>query len=499
MKIVFTLPGVILFASCAVTPPAELSSADGMALEEDAGHLIETYALTAHETTQAADSLVAPAHRVRVPRSAPWLSEALQARYHDLPASAVITLLAQSHPVRLTFAPLVDPGVRPPADAITVKDHLDAVCGQADWSYTVAHGVVLIHDMETKTFPLASQPGESAAQMPLRGLVSESEGATRNQVSVSLDPYADEIKALVQGVLGLGRQEGSDERGGVLGQVLVDPRTRVTVLPSANSVVVTAKPHQMRQVEKVLAQYNEASAKTVRLHIALFEVDVFDSKSRSLSLSALRAGANTFGARITPSTGQLDDAGVLSVTFNQGNAYDSSEAVFRWLNTLGKTSLTFEDAMEIRNNAVGSVDATQTRQYVSRISRETQIAGATQLETPTVEFDELRTGWALHVQPTIVGDTVTVRIGLSRSAFVDEEPFSFDEGRIAGTNFITDDYNRLMAVALKHGETKLLTSLSSGEARQAKKRTPWLPWLGDDVSSANRQRETVMMMTAHVL
>lgn len=448
------------------------------------------------ETTPA----VATPRRIRVPRSALWLADTLTATYRSLPASEVIDLIAQRHPVRIDFVLANDPIVMPPPDAITVMDHLDAICEQANWTYQVNNGVVVIYDIETRQFPLPSQPGESVAQIPLRGLASgESGGSNRNQLNVTLDPYTEEIQGLVESVLGLDDSGGDDAQDDAFvdGMLGVDPRTQVMVLPSVNAISVTAVPSDIRKVEKALADYAGRAARTVRLRIVVYEVDVSDTQSRSLNLKAVRDAALSWGANITPANPE-SAAGVLSLTFNEGNAYDGSEVMFRWLNTVGNTTIAFEDTMEVRNNTVSVVNATTTRQYVSRISRQQQIVGGTQFDTPTVEFDELRTGWAVHVQPTIVDDDVTVRMGFSRSAFVEEQPFSFDEGRIAGTNFITDDFDRLMAVTLKDGETKLLTNLSSSESRDMKNRTPWLPFLGDGRNTMERQRETVMMMTAHV-
>ena len=434
--------------------------------------------------------LLSQTRRVMIPRSAPWLAEPLHAAYKRVPASVAIEEIAQSRPVRLTFEVEVDPLVSTPLSAITMQDHLNALCRQADWTYTIDDGVVLVQDIETKTFPLSSQPGTSTANLNLRGLKSSGgdDDNTGNSVIVDLDPFAREIEGVIRGVLNIGDNADSS----------ADQRTAVTVLPSINSVVVTAKPPRMRHVERVLSQYNEAAAKAVRLHIALFEVDLSDSEERGLNLVALRDAAVSWGASISTDTPNTNGS-VMSVAFNEGNAYDNSTAVYNWLQTQGHTSIAFEDAFEVRNNSVGSVDATQTRRYVSQISRETQTAGATQTEAPTVEFDELRVGWAIHLQPTIIDDVVTVRLGLSRSTFVEEQPYSFDEGRIAGTNFVTDDYNRAMAVTLRDGETKLLTSLASKEFRDTRKRTPWLPWAGDGRSRSSRDRETVMIMTAYVL
>lgn len=435
---------------------------------------------------------------VQVPRGAMWLAEPLAAHYEGMPASSVIREIAQRRPIRLTFDATAaeDPLVSAPPDAVTVQDHLDAVCAQSDWAYTVAAGTVLIHDIESRVFPLASPPGRSTARMQLRGLRSGAgaDGGAGNDVEVGLDPYAEEVADFVRGILGLGGGEGDDGES----ESLVDARTSVAVLPSANAVAVTAKPHQMRRVERELGRYNAITAQMVRLRVTVYEVDVSSTDDKSLDLAALREAGIPLGLTVTPTSAAMS-GGAVRVEFAEGNRMDGSRAVLEWLRTAGRTSIAFEDAVEVRNNQVASVGAVETRQYLERFSRETQTSGAAQLDTPTVEFGELRLGWAISVQPTVTGGRVSVRVALSRSSLVEERPYSFDNGAIQGTTHVTDDYDRVVAVTLEDGETRLLNVLANSNAREARRRVPWLPWLGDGKAHAERERETVMMLTAQVL
>ena len=460
---------------------------------------------------------VAEARRIRVPSSAPWLTERLVAEYTAAPASAVLSMIAQDHPVRLVFQPDVDPLVRRSPSAVTIHDHLASVCSQADWTYTVAEGTVLVSDIETAVFPLSQPPGQTKVEAPLRGLAtSDAEGGAQSVTNVDLDPYGLEVVQLVKSVLGIadeggagevaaaapaaagetapGRQ-GSPGRGGAT----VDPRTAVAVVPSANSVVVTARPHKIREVRRVLRAMNAAVGQTVRIHLAIYEVDVTDTETRSLDLMALRHSAAQWGISVAPPEGTDGSLSSLSVELGSGGTWDGATAVFQWLGTAGRTTTLFEDTVEARANQVATVDTTRTRQYVKSIAREAQSTGSAILESPNVTIDELRTGWVVHVQPSIAGDRITLRMVLSRASLVDEVPYSFDGGRIAGTNFVTDESNRALFVELRDGETKVVTQLASKEEQVTERRTPWLPWIGDGVVRAERARETVMTVTARVI
>ena len=441
---------------------------------------------------------VAPAREVRVPRDAAWLGDPVTVHYSGIRASMVMRQLAGRRPIRLAFDVLEsgDPLVAAPPAAVTIQDHLEAVCGQADWTYSVSGGTVLVHDMETRVFPLSVPPGRTSSRMVLRGLGAGAGGdaggeGPGNDVVVESEPYAEEIGGFVEALLGMDGDEDAESAA-------VDPRTRVWVLPSANAVAVTARPHRMRLVERELAAYNETAARVVRLRIVVYEVDVSDTDERALDLQALRSAGTALGLRISP-VSDAGSGGAVRLDFVAHDRFDGSRVVLEWLRTAGRTSIEFQDQVEIRNNQMASVDATETRQYLERFSRQTQSAGATSFETPTVEFGQLRLGWSINLQPTIEGDSVTVRVGLSRSSLVEERPYSFDGGSVQGTMHVTDDYNRRTSVTLASGETRLVTMLADENERTSARRVPWLPWLGDGRSRKSRDRETVMMLTAEVL
>lgn len=437
---------------------------------------------------------IAPAREVRVPRGAAWLGDPVTAHYSGIRASVVMRQLAGRRPIRLTFdvSASGDPLVAAPPEAVTIQDHLEAVCGQADWTYSVSDGTVLVHDIQTRVFPLTVPPGRTSSRMVLRGLGAGAGGAgPGNDVVVESEPYADEIGGFVEALLGMDADEDASSSA-------VDPRTRVWVLPSANAVAVTARPHRMRVVERELAAYNETAARVVRLRIVVYEVDVSDTDERGLDLQALRSAGTALGLRISP-VSDAGSGGAVRLDFAAHDRFDGSRVVLEWLRTAGRTSIEFQDQVEIRNNQMASVDATETRQYLERFSRQTQSAGATSFETPTVEFGQLRLGWSINLQPTIEGDSVTVRVGLSRSSLVEERPYSFDGGSVQGTMHVTDDYNRRTSVTLTSGETRLVTMLADENERASARRVPWLPWVGDGRSRRSRDRETVMMLTAEVL
>ena len=499
--VVGRLPGMVVAASwhaamlvgavggCAMSPST--TQDDALAITRDP--------VASPAPTEVPVSAVVPPARLDpgdagVPTGTEWLAQELTAEYRGLPASVAIRQVTQARPVRLDVGsgdPLVD---SPPGTA-TIRAHVESICRQADWSWTAVAGTVMVTDIETRTFSLAAQPGTTVAVMRLRSLAA-GDGGTGNQVDLTLRPYEEEIVGLVRTAAGLGTTAGGGGEA-IEGQA-VDPRTSVTVLPSANAAVVTARPHIMRRVARAIERYNRATSQTVRLQIALYEVETNDSEDRRVDLTALRDAAVRFGFRVSsPAAGTA--GAVAELNFEEGNRAHGSRAVLHWLRTVGRTSMSLDDVVEVRNNAVATVDATETRQFVAQVSRETEIAGPSQFATPKVEFDELRLGWSIALQPTIVEGAVTVRVALSRRELVEERPYSLGDGAIQGTTYTTDDFNRVMSVALHSGETKLLTSLANSARRDSTRRMPWLRWVANGVSNSRREREVVLLMTAEVL
>lgn len=433
--------------------------------------------------------------KVVVPHDAKWLADRLTAEYRGLPASVAIRQVTQGRPVRLDVGG-DDPPVESPRGAASIGEHVQSICRQADWSFSIVAGTMIVTDIETRTFPLAVQPGATAATMQLRSLAGGRESAAGNRMDLALRPYEEEIVGLVRTVAGI--PPGGQQGNVAAVETTVDPRTSVVVLPSANAVVVTARPHVMRRIAREIERYNRATSQTVRLHVALYEVETSRSNDRRVDLQALRDSAARFGFRVsTPTVGS--SGGIAELNFERIIGAHRGRAVLNWLRTVGRTSVSLDDVVEVRNNAVAMVDATETRQFVAQVSRQTEIAGPSQFATPQVEFDELRLGWSLALQPTVAEQAVTVRVALSRRELVDERPYNLGDGAIQGTTYTTDDFNRVMSVALRSGETKLLTSLANSTRRESTQRVPWLRWIGDGTSKARREREVVLVMTAEVL
>ena len=392
--------------------------------------------------------------------------------------------------------------------AVTIREHLDSISTQADWSwdYAADRDVIIVRDIEKNRFTLAAQPVSTVSRSAVRNLVSEDgEAQNDNTGEVTLDPYREEVLQAVRGILGLNEDSGGASEGSA-----VDPRTRVTIMPSANLLSVTAKPNAMRQVEDLIGPpteltYNESTAATVRIDLSIMEVELNDTRERNLLVQLIRnssdlplnvlLGGLTAGAGLPDYSPDDTDTGtnvaVLGPSESSGR-YAGSGAVVEWLDQFGKASIQYSDTVEVQNNRVVTRDQTVSRQYVKSITVESLGEGS-DVPTREIDIDELRTGIVFHMQPTVVDDEITVRISLSRAALIREEPYDYIG--IQGTNFTTENFNRVISVSLEDGEPKLLASFSEREVRETRRsRIPLFGSLGRGRS--DRQRETLLLITA---
>ena len=470
-----TIAAILMLNACAQRPPVSAkTTAISQAIEE----------LRQKQEQPSAPEM----ERIEIPRISAWLDQRITARFNNLDARSAIDLVVQKRPVRYNTGLYYSQAqtVKWSPSALTIRDHLDSITAQADWIYRVEKGVVQVYDIETRHFALAAQPGATQADMKMRNLSTSDSGGSDNTVSVALDPYTTELIGLIKSVLGM---EAASEQ--------TDPRTAVSILPAANQLVVTAKPSAIRRVEDVMRRYNLSTSAIVRVHISIMEVDVSDSEKHSLLLDIVRQSDHfTIGLDIIGDI--TGSAGALSGIINNPNSrYRGSGLIYNWLKKFGDTSIAYDDTIEILNNHVASIDATRTEGYVSKITYTASGSGDSETKTPEVEFSELRTGLAIHLQPTVRDNLITLRMALSRSTLIDRVPFNFVG--IEGETFVTDDFNRVLSVSLKDGEPKLLMSFSEAVVRDRSEKIPFLGVLGNSSDTQDRSRETIMMITANVV
>ena len=401
-----------------------------------------------HETLEPS---LSPLVLVSRPTDIEWLLEPMHVVLEDVDARRAIKLIMHGRSLRfdLTMQESLTVSFKSAATD-TIHDAMQAICLDADWLCSFEQETLVVKDLETRTLLILAQPGMVEGRLSVNSLGDGLASQFRDGEAVALEnvnPYTDELEPLISGLLAVDDAQGVPVQN--------------QLLPRANAVLITARPSTVRKVADVVAHYNERTSKLVRIHLTVFEVTSATKRSIGSRLSAIFAGADAAGS-IGWSVRPLNTEGQFRLDLAKpDSAWHGSELLLEWLDSEGDATVNLKDQLDVRNNRIASSSATRTFQYVASITRERDNLGRERTE---VKREQLRTGWAISVQPTIGFETVTVRLSLARKALVEERPFAF--GDTTGTNFVTDDQNRSMNVTLKDGEARVITLLTSTDERR---------------------------------
>ena len=423
-----------------------------------------------------------PMQAVSLPEDASWLLDSIHVTLHDLDAKEAVTLIVREHAVRFDLhrseLPIVTYASR---SEHTVKDALDTIAAQADWTYSIVDGTILFRDFETRTLLLLAQPGMVQAKMSVNSLDAGSSGSAGandgGTVEHASDPYVTELEPFVSELIATDLDLGL-------------PST-VRLLPNANASLVTARPSTVRRIAELVETYNERVSQSVRIHITVYEVTSSSKQSIGTRLKAvLDDKTNTFiggwDVRPVESDAQFGFEGL-----NPATLFSGTDALLEWLNREGDATINFNDSIEVRNNQIAASSSTRTYQYISSITRQQDAQGRERTE---VQREQLRTGWSISVHPTIGHDEVTVRLSLARRSLVEERPFQFGES--VGTNFVTDDQVRAMTVSLANGESRIITALRASDERKDRSK---FAGLVTRRGSSQSNTESVLLMRVELI
>ena len=404
--------------------------------------------------SEAFSAPLPPLKKTVRPADAPWLLEPVDVHIRNLDAQTALGLISVDQPIRFDLSLGHIPIVSYRSNtASIVRDALDAVTTDANWSWSVDSGRLVVRDIEIRTFPVLAQPGEIHGSLSVNSL--DSAGSTfidgESVLFTETDVYANELDGLVADIVEMDLEAGVP--------------ASYRILPRVNALVVTARPRTLLKVGRTIDQYNDRTAKLVRIYLTVYEVNSTSDTSVGAQLIAQRKRADAsanFDINLEPTTNH----GSFNIRYtNPVSPWAGSDLLLSWLNRDGEATINLQDQIDVRNNRIASSSSTRTYQYISSITREADNFGRVRTE---VDRSQLRTGWAITVQPTIGMDTVTVRLSLARRDLIEERPFEF--GDSSGTNFVTDDQNRSMSVTLTDGESRLITLLTSSDERRKRSR-----------------------------
>ena len=365
--------------------------------------------------------------------------------------------------------------------------------------------VLVVSNTITRTFAIHAPPGQAVNRVSPGSLSGEQLGAEATSATYVADAYKD----LSSGLQLLLSEEVEQKVETIVPDLnkefsyrIQARNVRIILLAASGQIMALAPPSIMRQIENLIADYNRRINRRVALEFVLYEVDVTDTRTRSLDLNLLREAAIAAGVNFTAPGTNVTGTGELKLNFNEGNAIDGSSLILRWLNSQGNTTVSIRKKVFALHNQVTSLRDIQTTRYIARIAIERQLSGLNETVSPTVDAGELFTGETWAVLPTINADRVYLRLAVSRAALLGFTDYAFGGDAISGSLPQSASRTVGLPISLADGETRLITNLSSTTINEQKSESPllsWLPWLGSSRDDQARRIESVISMTARII
>lgn len=436
---------------------------------------------------------------VTVPEGAPWLAYPTTIALVNADARTAIAAVLEGKPVsfQLTRAPEFNPLVSDSLSATTVQGQLDAIMAQANWSYEVDSGVVIVTDTVVGNFRLLVPPGRRVYNLATNSLGSAagSQQGSTNLLNGSQDPYI--ALSLAMQSLGFIVRDQNQQMAQQLGQQIDGPS--YALIESVGMLVASGAPNKVAEAKQLVEWFNSGHNTKAIVEITVYEIDLSNGFDRSLDVALLREAATQVGLDIarTATTASVGNAGLSFAIDDADDRLNGSTAVLSWLNQQGDTSTRLNRRVELTNNELATVESRQNNPYVEEVSRDSFNTGAITSTAPDVQIGNRDTGFALNILPTINPDKgeVSLRINLSRADFIQFFSYSFDEGNIAGQVPIVSEQNDVITVNLYDGEVKIITSAALSERSSSRTSTPLLPRVGDSTADSEKTNDFVMVVS----
>jgi type IVB pilus formation R64 PilN family outer membrane protein len=424
--------------------------------------------------------------RKKINKTAPWLRDAFSASYREAPATHVIRAVLGEHLTVFQLSEAAgDPKVKAPMGATTIGGHLDAIAAQTNWHYHIADGIVYWNDVPTKVFKIAFPQGTWQSQLGRE---------SRGESDSTLDSAGQH--AFLQRRVDLWAELGESLKSMLGGHAF-------TLLPSINSVTVTAPPNYLRQVEQVIARFNRSASQRVLVELEIYLVDLSDSDQQTIDWSFVRKASSARNLSIAQKGGSLLESlnpFTVSLADESDGKHSGSNFIFSALSQQGAATVVSHPKIICLNNQVSELRLTRVTPYTSEVSYQAEQNIVSSRLRPNINTDQVVSGTTIYVLPAINGRQVNLSLSVNYTQINRFLNQSFgEEGSSINVQLPEyDDTHFTLPVVLGSGETMVLAGnpRSVSDAQDSGNR---IPLLGRRRSNNQRRTETVMLLTVHVL
>jgi hypothetical protein len=149
----------------------------------------------------------------------------------------------------------------------------------------------------------------------------------------------------------------------------IAPNAKIAVSRTNNTVLVSAPPASISEIDRFMAIDQRNAARRVTLHWQLLNFTASSGGEAGLALNYLMARAGGAASLVTQGPGPGQGAGVLTLSRNQpGSPSNGSEYAISLLNKSGNAVVIREGFASVRHNDTQEFEATRTIYYASKSS-----------------------------------------------------------------------------------------------------------------------------------
>lgn len=434
---------------------------------------------------------------IKIPKEAPWLNQNIDATYTgNIDAKTAIISILQNQPLRFevsTNGPLVKANPK----ARTFKQHLDSISEQANWSYTIANGVVTISDWQVINYPIYFLLGQKKINLTPGTMVSNSEGGSSSQIgsqtntlSISSDGLK-ELKEIMDKLISKTKVGESSSK-----------KPSYSIIKTTNSMLVSATPNIQKQVKNALLTINAIAGRTIFLAFDIYSVELFETYQKAIDIEVLKKTGVSVSSK---ATSEVFESGVnipyvLSIDSNKSQ-YDSNIMLKALANT-GKASLVNKGTLLLKNNEAGDIRTTS-------LNRWEEIAPNDDFKSKSPAFKES----IIQVLPSIIDNKINLHMIISST---DNEPYlkSLKRELVTQTTGVTSNVPQYQIQAeigmiklgeqfvipteVNNGETLIIGGLTRKTFSDNQSKNQMLPIFGHGRDKQQRRRETIIVLTAYL-
>ena len=481
------------------------------------------------EEQQIVQAINAHAKRIEVSKEKAWLYQPYRASYSD----GLRQTLPRIVPYPITYAIKNDynPQVNSTTQATTVEGHLDAISLQANVGYQFHEGTLLITPTVTRKYEVPLYGGGNntiGIGTDNLNVGNEPGGSYSNSLFSDISPLND-VYQLVNATLGIGacnaEQQTSEsvQRQGETGAVKTTRTTTkkfearggplqiaecYSVSPSGNLLIITARPQRQVLFESVYRDWLTAVTRQANVKITTIRLDVTQLAQQQVDISVIRNAAISagFGNVVQTRAGGALSSPVISGSdkvfslqlSDDGSPWNTSQVILKALERIGNVSVEDSRELLLHNNRLITLRDYHVERYVKQISVELNTTGNTSISTPNVEIDQLQTGQAINILPTLTDDLIAMHVVINEARVDSRVNY-----RIGGTEGVlpqNSGTDSIFDVTLKHNEAVLLASTTRTETNASSERAGLLPiWPLNLVNGGGAQGSQRVIQTLYLI